>query len=237
MPGKDLHLPDRVHSQAHWPARPGARLVAIDADADAYVRADAPRTNFGSAPELLAAGGTQPINTFLRFDGSAVHRPVLSAKLSLRIISSGGGPVALVPDTSWNEPGITFNNAPSIQPGALALMPRASRDGSFSADVTDAFNADPDRITAFAITATNSQPRRYRSRESGQPPRLILAVSESVPGDLTGDGCVDLTDLGILLGDFGCAPPASCPGDVDGDGDTDLTDLGILLANFGLGCP
>ncbi|MCH8807592.1 MAG: hypothetical protein IH986_16110 [Planctomycetes bacterium] len=56
-------------------------------------------------------------------------------------------------------------------------------------------------------------------------------------GDLNGDGCVDLADLGTLLADFGCTPPASCPGDVDGDGDTDLADLGILLSNFGLGCP
>ena len=54
-----------------------------------------------------------------------------------------------------------------------------------------------------------------------------------VPGDLNGDGHVDLADLGILLADFGCMPPGPCVGDVDGDGDTDLADLGILLANFG----
>ena len=55
-------------------------------------------------------------------------------------------------------------------------------------------------------------------------------------GDLNGDGCVDLIDLGILLADFGCTPPATCAGDLDGDGDTDLADLGILLTNFGMGC-
>jgi hypothetical protein len=52
-------------------------------------------------------------------------------------------------------------------------------------------------------------------------------------GDLNGDGRTDLTDLGILLADFGCAAPGPCPGDLDGDGDTDLADLGILLADFG----
>ena len=63
-------------------------------------------------------------------------------------------------------------------------------------------------------------------------------VGESVAGDLNGDGCVDLADLGILLADFGCtAGPGNCPGDINGDGRTDLTDLGILLANFGQGCP
>ena len=57
-----------------------------------------------------------------------------------------------------------------------------------------------------------------------------------VPGDLNGDGVVDLADLGILLADFGCTGGA-CAGDIDGDGDTDLADLGILLANFGQSCP
>jgi hypothetical protein len=53
-------------------------------------------------------------------------------------------------------------------------------------------------------------------------------------GDLNGDGSTDLTDLGILLADFGCTtPPGPCGGDLNGDGNTDLTDLGILLADFG----
>jgi hypothetical protein len=50
----------------------------------------------------------------------------------------------------------------------------------------------------------------------------------AVPGDLTGDGCVDQQDLGILL----AAYELSGEGDVDGDGDTDQGDLGILLANY-----
>jgi aminopeptidase N len=51
------------------------------------------------------------------------------------------------------------------------------------------------------------------------------------PGDLDGDGDVDLADLGILLASF----EVDDGGDLDGDGDTDLSDLGILLASFGFG--
>jgi hypothetical protein len=54
----------------------------------------------------------------------------------------------------------------------------------------------------------------------------------NLPGDLNGDGAVDLSDLALLLADFGCAA-TPCMGDVDGDGDTDLRDLAMLLANFG----
>jgi hypothetical protein len=67
---------------------------------------------------------------------------------------------------------------------------------------------------------------------------------QTPPGDLDGDGDVDLSDLGILLANFGCCaaaggcdPPgggrAPCPGDADADGDTELGDLGVVLANFG----
>jgi hypothetical protein len=56
------------------------------------------------------------------------------------------------------------------------------------------------------------------------------------PGDLDGDWCVDQSDLGILLADWGCTG-GDCPGDCDGDGDTDQGDLGILLAHWGEGCP
>jgi hypothetical protein len=56
------------------------------------------------------------------------------------------------------------------------------------------------------------------------------------PGDLNGDWCVDQSDLGILLADWGCTD-GDCLGDCDNDGDTDQADLGILLAHWGEGCP
>jgi parallel beta-helix repeat protein len=56
----------------------------------------------------------------------------------------------------------------------------------------------------------------------------------AIPGDVDGDGDVDLTDLASLLSGYGCTG-GGCPGDIDGDGDTDLTDLAILLAHYGEG--
>ena len=73
---------------------------------------------------------------------------------------------------------------------------------------------------------------------AGTQGRGAWSVAVTVPGDFNFDQCVDLSDLGVLLADFGCtAGPGACPGDIDGDGDTDLADLGLILANFGLGCP
>ncbi|MFW6145808.1 MAG: hypothetical protein ACOC7R_00575 [Planctomycetota bacterium] len=53
--------------------------------------------------------------------------------------------------------------------------------------------------------------------------------SEGTPGDLDGDGDVDLDDFVILKNAFG----VDDGGDCDGDGDTDLDDFVILKTNFG----
>lgn len=54
-------------------------------------------------------------------------------------------------------------------------------------------------------------------------------------GDLNFDGSVGLTDLSVLLANFGsaAAPTAVQSGNLNGDDTIGLTDLSILLANFG----
>ena len=57
-------------------------------------------------------------------------------------------------------------------------------------------------------------------------------------GDLTGDCVTNQSDLGLLLGDFGCTAGVNlCPGDLNCDGQTNQSDLGILLGDFGCGQP
>lgn len=63
----------------------------------------------------------------------------------------------------------------------------------------------------------------------------ITPARPPCPGDITGDGQVDLTDLAQLLANFGGGGP-NLPGDLDGDSDVDIGDLALLLANFGNVC-
>lgn len=65
--------------------------------------------------------------------------------------------------------------------------------------------------------------------------RLELSVQAGVPGDVTGDGIVNVQDLLILLGQWGSCPapcPPSCQGDLNGDCQVDVNDLLIMLSNW-----
>jgi hypothetical protein len=64
-----------------------------------------------------------------------------------------------------------------------------------------------------------------------------VVTSPACPGDLDGDGDVDLSDLSQLLAHYGMTGVSYADGDLDGDGDVDLSDLSALLAVYGTECP
>ncbi len=75
----------------------------------------------------------------------------------------------------------------------------------------------------------------YGTAPDGQT-RGFLLTPVSCPADLDGDGQVGLSDLSILLNNFGTTGASPADGDLDGDGDVDLVDLSALLAVFGTSC-
>lgn len=65
----------------------------------------------------------------------------------------------------------------------------------------------------------------------------VAAEVPACPGDLDGDNQVSLSDLAILLSNFGTPAGAGLgDGDTDADGDVDLADLAFLLSRFGTIC-
>jgi glycosyl hydrolase family 39 (putative alpha-L-iduronidase) len=65
----------------------------------------------------------------------------------------------------------------------------------------------------------------FKSFMDSLPPLVI-----KINGDLNNDSHVDVTDLSILLSNYG---KSSSTGDINTDGKVDVTDLSILLSNFG----
>jgi hypothetical protein len=52
------------------------------------------------------------------------------------------------------------------------------------------------------------------------------------PGDITGDGVIDVNDLLAVIGAWGACPPGSCPADLNGDGFVDVDDLLLVISNW-----
>ena len=63
---------------------------------------------------------------------------------------------------------------------------------------------------------------------------VILNTTVTVPGDVNGDGTVEVQDLLAILAAWGeCAPPpATCPADFDDDGFVGVSDLLVVLAGW-----
>ncbi len=66
------------------------------------------------------------------------------------------------------------------------------------------------------------------------PAAFTIVNPFGIPGDVDGDGVVDVLDLIAVLSAWGpCPPPPDeCPADVNGDGTVDVLDLLVVLSNW-----
>ncbi|MBI5865258.1 MAG: right-handed parallel beta-helix repeat-containing protein [Planctomycetes bacterium] len=116
--------------------------------------------------------------------------------------------------------------------------PRAGQDVGdvdFDGDAAEPPPVDLTGRPRFADRATTPD------TGEGAAPLIDLGAQEYPPAacraDFDGDGAISISDLSILLSNFGCVPaPDACVGDTDGDGDVQLADLAELLSAFGQSC-
>ena len=67
---------------------------------------------------------------------------------------------------------------------------------------------------------------------------LLTPISESIPGDLDGDGFVGLSDLDLVLNNWNMSTPGIDPAaDPTGDGFVGLDDLDVVLGSWNNGTP
>ncbi len=164
-----------------YSAQPGTSLRYVDAVADAHVALAQPTQNFGSATTLPIASGASDTDVLIKFDVSGVTQPIVFAKFSTRVVTTSGVPranVRSVTDDTWMENAVTWNSAPAGTEPPIVNTGQVSRDGTISADVTQAVTSDPDGLISFRLSVPGGS-GGYISREASQPPRLILVVAQS----------------------------------------------------------
>jgi hypothetical protein len=198
--------------------------VVIKVEAFGLFDPDIPIQEYALATEENFTRALPP--TFdLQFDHPATVQP--SEQFTVTVDVANTGEVA-AHNNAITLTGVTIVNGPNPQPlGTIAAGQRAAAVWTVQAPAQPGQN-----VTLNAQNASDSYGEAFAGSGDSS-----FSTAGTCPADLNGDGVVDLADLGILLADFGCAPPGPCVGDINGDGSTDLADLGILLSEFGNTCP
>ena len=105
--------------------------------------------------------------------------------------------------------------------GTTSVTTDAAGDATFDVSLPAVVQA------GGVITSTATvEPLGATSEFSG----CVTVVGGATPGDVDGDGVVDVTDVLRVLAAWG--PCAGCPEDCDGNGVVDIADLLIALGNW-----
>lgn len=216
----------------------------LDVAQDAYVDAAEPDTNFGD--RIMVQHKLNTKTTYLKFNVSGVTKPILKAKLSVRlpmIKASKRADLFYLADAQWSELTLTWNNKPEPAPEDFFTQLEAmTREGSLAADVTQFVRQDADGEFTIVAKGLQEGPLEgtfeggWVSREGGEPSRLVLTLRDP-PADFTDDGLVLLDDveplLSCLTGPGQSADPFCVEADADLDEDVDMADLAVALTFFG----
>ena len=203
-------------------------------------------------PDLLyIARGAEPAT-----DGSTrIYRFQIERSGDNAVGITAAGSVTLSnpvsPDLGYGHGGTVTKILEDLSDGSLVVVGFTLARFHPDADVGDGSPFDPETGEIFTLphvaeiapaTEWGSAPTITSSvlvcHDLALPVSAVLLAVESPPqpGDVDGDGDVDLADLQLLLAAYGAStgdPNYNADADFDDDGDVDLADLQFLLSNYG----
>lgn len=166
-------------------------------------------------------GGVNPTAYLRNLNGGEVLTP--GEVVTINWISDDDNAVSNVDLLLSTNGGASFDTV---------LAAATADDGAFNWTVPDLYTTQA-RVRVLVRDANGNT-----GYDDSDANFTIAGTPEICPGDLDGDGDVDLGDLSGLLTNFGLSGEAQPEdGDLDGDGDVDLGDLSGMLEAFGAGCP
>jgi hypothetical protein len=159
---------------------PMDELRAFRPEADTYVSAARPETNFGRS-RWLRADGSPRQTAFLRFRMTPLKGRITSVTLLLhaRRGARTSYQVRRVYEDEWRERGLTFENAPRLSLRYVSSKP--VRRGIWSAVDVTSFVTDDTTLVSLAVTTRSALGVVFESRESDQGPRLVVRTARGGP--------------------------------------------------------
>ena len=153
--------------------KPSTNIRALRPEADTYVSAARPQSNFGQMRALRADGS--PLTTsYLRFRIKKLKGEIAGVTLLLHARAGARTiyQVRRVRSDEWRESELTYENAPELSLRYASSKPVRRRAWN-AVDVTP-FIAGTDGRVSLAITTKNELGVVFESRESSHSPRLVV---------------------------------------------------------------
>jgi len=150
--------------------------ITFAPEADAYVRADKPTSNYGTNVSLWVDGGTNPAyESYLRFTVTGVAGTVQSAVLRLYVTNGTvDGPTLYGADNAWSETTINWNTRPARTSGVVddlgTIVTGVWVDYNVSVLVTG------NGTYSFVLVKDTIDSISFSARENTQPAQLILTI-------------------------------------------------------------
>jgi chitodextrinase len=148
--------------------------ITLNPTADTYIDSANPTVNHGTSAQLRV-DGSPLVDSFLKFDLSAVPGTITGLTLNIYATSSSGAGYAVrsVADNSWSESTLAWNNAPPIG------MADAGQSGAFAANTLTTVNvsslSNGNGMLSMAMIGINSTAIAFSSREGTVKPQLVVS--------------------------------------------------------------
>lgn len=149
--------------------------------ADTYVSSESKAKSYG-AYAYMTVDGSPSKTAFLRFDVAGIGaRTITNARLRLHQVDTTklGGRVLAMSNAAWPE-SVTWNTQPAIDGPALAQF-GAAASGQWYEVSLGATAVKGDGPVSFAIDNPGTDGSKWASRESANPPQLLIDVAGEPP--------------------------------------------------------
>ncbi len=219
-PGLPVGATERL---THWGSvsgTPGVRVASMGFTlGTGNLAIDATFPGLGSPPRIIE----------VYFEGVLVGAATMTGTVAqVATVPAAGGWPSVV--------GVRRNQSPQNRPVLVCRWPHPVLLTLAAGPVLSG-----DELRVVGMTPQNTLDFVAQTDGTGSDvPELFIAMEDTqptCPGDLDGDGDVDVADLAILLANFGSmANVTAAEGDLDHDGDVDIADLSLMLTLFGTTC-